>query len=547
MGTKNCPETPRQKMINMMYLVLTAMLALNVAAETLQAFKTVDRSLMRTYNSFTERNLMMINDFAFQRELNPGKVQKWYDLVKKVEANSDSLVNYIIDTKAILAYGAGAYKHVPTEELPTEYPHIIVRNNDTLILEAQDNLNISPEIMITNGRGKELQAKIQAFRDELIGIVGDDKKIAANISSSLDVSDPERKKLELNKDEGENLTWVDQNFEATPVIAAITILSKLQIDIRNAQSTVMRQLYNNIDASSFKFTGLEAKVIPITTYVFQGQKYEARIFLSAVDSTKEITAYINGNSTALPVDKKTGEAVYTFTPTQLGTNTYRGEIKYKRPDGSDDSKFFESEYTVALPTATVSPTKMNVLYKSIKNPISISVPGISSDKLEVRFTNGTIEKEEDHWFIIPTDLDYTATKSKVQVYATVNGEKKLMAESPFRVKRVPDPKATVAQLSSGIIEKEKLGAQRGVFASMGEDFDFDLKFEVTSFDFSVATSGGMTSTLSSKSFAFTSEMKQVISSLGVGSKINIENIKAKMVGVPNDSERELSPIILTVR
>lgn len=121
-----------------------------------------------------------------------------------------------------------------------------------------------------------------------------------------------------------------------------------------------------------------------------------------------------------------------------------------------------------------------------------------------------------------------------------------MGESKFRVKRVPDPKATVAQLNSGTIDRDKLRAQTGVFAHL-EDFDFDMQFEVTSFDFSVATSGGMTTTLRSNTYTFTSEMKTLISGLGAGAKISIENIKARKEGDKNDPERILSPIVLTVK
>ncbi len=546
MGTKNCPETARQKMINMMYLVLTAMLALNVAAETLHAFKIVDKSLINTYVSFTNKNKSILSNFQSQYELNQNKVEAWLKKAETVDQLSDSLINYILEVKELLAYQAKAKKLVHGEEIPSEFPLVEINGGDTLIIEKQDDLNASPVVMLTKGKGKELQDKVLAYRDQLIEICESNEYLAATLKASFDVEDPEHRFLGINQSKSLNFkTWVEENFQAAPVVAAITLLSKLQIDVRNAESAVLSYLYNQIDAKSLKFTGLEAKVIPTSNYVFQGQQYEAKVFLSAIDSTTKLQAYISGSDRALPVVGN--EAILTIPASKIGFFNYRGEIRYKNPEGGEGKKFFEGEYQVAAPSVTVSPTKMNVLYRSVKNPISISVPGVPSEKLEVTFTNGSIVKVSDtEWEIQPRELDHDGSKSKVIVIANVDGKKHQMGESKFRVKRVPDPKATVAQLNSGTIDRDKLRAQTGVFAHL-EDFDFDMQFEVTSFDFSVATSGGMTTTLRSNTYTFTSEMKTLISGLGAGAKISIENIKARKEGDKNDPERILSPIVLTVK
>ncbi|MBN2807336.1 MAG: gliding motility protein GldM [Prolixibacteraceae bacterium] len=544
MGTKNCPETPRQKMINMMYLVLTAMLALNVAAETLQAFKIVDSSLMKTYLSFSDKNETLITNFKSAYEINPGKVEKWMEMAYQVHAKSDSIVRYLIDTKEMLALMAKAQPKKPDEELTDEFPFIVTNNRDTLILESQDDLNASPVVMLTQERGAELQTLLNQFKQELIAMV-DDSSVINNLNSAIDVDDPDRNLLPGSGQSMNFRTWSQQNFEATPVIAAVTLISKLQIDVRNAESAVLRHLYNQIDAASFKFTGLKATVIPEASYIFQGQPYKARIFLSAEDSTQKLEVFVNGST--LPLKTEGNEAIYTFTPNEIGVFKYRGQIKYRNPDGDGYSyKDFEQEYQVARPAVTISPTKMNVLYKDLKNPIDIAVPGIPSDKLRPVVTNGTIYKEGDLWIIEPSDLDNLGERTKVIVNAELNGSQRPMGEMVFRVKRVPDPKATVAKMSSGAIPREQLRLQQIVSATL-EDFDFDLSFEVTKFDMSVPTSGGLTTTLHSNSFRFTDEQKRLLNGLGAGDKVSFENIFAKIAGDKNDVERKLSPIILTVQ
>lgn len=548
MGTKNCPETARQKMINMMYLVLTAMLALNVAAETLTAFKVVDKSLINTYTSFTNKNKSILSNFKSQYELNQNKVEAWMIKAQRVNELSDTLINYILDTKKLLALESKAEYLVPGEEIPDEFPLIQVRgpeNEDTLIIKKQDDLNASPIVMLTKGRGKELQEKVIQFRDELTAICNGNEHLERTLKASFDVEDPERRVLDINQKQPNYKTWVEENFQTTPIVAAITLLSKLQIDVRNAESAVLSYLYNQIDAASFKFTGLEAKIIPTSNYIFQGQSYQAKVFLSAIDTTSTLQAYLSGSDSPLPV--KGNEAIVNIPATQTGFFTRKGEIRFKDPDGNEGKKYFEFEYQVAAPTLTVSPTKMNVLYKNIKNPVSISVPGVSNDKLEVSITNGVIRKIPDgEWEVEPNELDETGNKTKVQVFVIEDGKKHPMGEFKFRVKRVPDPKATVAKLNTGTIDRNVLKAQRGVFAQL-EDFMFDMNFEITSFDFSVATSGGMTTTLHSSSYAFSNEMLQMINSLGAGSKLSIENIKARKEGDTKDPERILSPIVLTVK
>ena len=546
MGTKNCPETARQKMINMMYLVLTAMLALNVAAETLHAFKIVDKSLMNTYGSFTNKNNSLLGEFNLQYELNQNKVEVWYEKAKKVNALSDSIISYIVETKKLLAIEAKAKPLEPDVKTPEAFPLIAVGGNDTLVLSKQDDLNASPVVMLTRGRGKELQSKILEYRDMMIEICDRNEYLTKNMMTAFDVEDPEHRALSINRNKALNFkTWVEENFQAAPVVAAITLLSKLQIDVRNAESAVLSHLYNQIDASSFKFTGLEAKVVPTSSYVFQGQEYQARIFLSAIDTTTTLTAYIDGRSQPLPVSGN--EAILTIPATRPGPFTFRGEIRYKNPDGGEGSKPFSGQYQVAEPAATISPTKMNVLYQGVKNPISVSVPGIPSDKLEVSFNNGRIAKvTENQWEIEPRDLDPLGNKTMVTVSANIEGKVQKMGEMPFRVKRIPDPIATVDNMTGGTINRERLRIQRLVSAQL-VDFDFDMAFDVTGFDLTVATSGGMTQTLQSNNMYFTAEMQQMLNTLSAGGKLTIENIKARKRDDPKDPERILSPIILTVR
>lgn len=537
MSSKNCPETPRQKMINMMYLVLTAMLALNVASETLDAFKVVDASLFKTYLSFTDKNNTLIDDFKQAYDVNQVKVEKWYDLAKEVQSQSDSLIHFIIDVKEELALASGSHVKLPEEELRDEFPFIIINSGDTISLNHQDDLNTPPNIMIVKGRGKEIQKKVGEYKTYLESLVDKHPEIINNLEASLDVSDPKKKVKEGG-------SWVQQNFESIPLVASITLLSKLQIDVRNAESAVLRHLFNQIDAASFKFTGLRATVIPEASYVFQGQDYKARIFLSAEDTTQNLEVFVNGSTT--PLKTEGNEAIYSFTANEPGEYTYKGQIKYRNPDGDGyNYATFEQAYQVAKPTATISATKMNVLFKGLDNPIDISVPGVPSNKIEPICTNGTIEKVGNSWIVKPEELDLNEEKTKIEVYAETGGQRQKMYEASYRVMRVPNPTANVSGLSSGEISKKRLDRQTIVSADM-ENFYFKLEYQVSGFAL-IVPKGSYIKQLRSNSNAFTEEMKAAMSALDRGDKIIIEDIMAKRKGDTTGEVSKLNSIVLTIK
>ncbi len=543
MGSKNCPESPRQKMINMMYLVLTAMLALNVAAETLYAFKVVDESLMKTYLSFSDKNRALVNDFKIQYDINQDRVERWMNLADEVHHESEEIIRYIVDLKVLLSETAGANIKDPTRTPNSLYPLILTNENDTLVLNKQDDLHAAPQIMLTEGKGAELQEKVIVYRDRLIEIANHHPQIIENLTSALDISDPDRE--ERASSSMNYRTWVQQNFESTPVVAAITLLSKLQIDVRNAESATLRHLYNQIDAEAFKFTGLSAKVMPEASYIFQGQEYKARIFLSAEDTTQALEVFMDGSDRPLPVDGN--EAIFAITPSQVGEHSYRGHIRYRTPDGEGfGTKPFDMNFRVAAPAVTIAPTSMNVLYRDLQNPISISVPGVPSENIEAYCTNGNMFREGNGWIIEPEELDNLGENTKVIVNANFNGERRQMGEMVFRVMRVPEPRATVAGLSTGRVVRETLRQQAGVMARL-DDFYFDLRFEVVSFDLTVPAGGGTVTTVHSNSFQFTNQQTQLINNLGAGDRLSIENIRARIEGGGPETERQLSPVVLTVQ
>ncbi len=536
MSAKNCPESTRQKMINMMYLVLTAMLALNVASEVLESFRIVDASLTQTLNIVNRKNDQIYSSFDAAYIQNPTKVKEWKDKADQVREKSKALITKIQDLKLelVMASGGIAKKDAgPDFVLAPEEPILITSSGDTILIKKEDDLNTPSEIMINKKKANDLKNSIIEYREFLASYLEEGSPLRENIVKQLDTSDP---KINL-KEGGEKKTWEILHFESKPLIAVITLLSKIQIDIQNSETNIISTLFGQIDASSFKFNRLGSAIIAKSTYVLEGDQFEAEVFLTAEDTTQQPEIFVGGTKLIM----KNGKGIYKATATKVGTFKWGGLIKYKTPEGNITPYPFEGEYQVGRPNATISPTKMNVMYMGIPNPIKVSVPGVASENLIVTISNGRIDKSGDDFLAYPSKLDAQGKSTSITVNAKMNGETRLMGSMVFRVKEVPPPVATIGGLNGGTLKKEDLLAEDGIFAEL-KDFDFDLKFKVTQFD--ISFTGTYVKTTSSKSNRFTDEQKSFLNKLTQGSTIYIDNIVAKG---DDGTTRPLSPIGFKIR
>jgi gliding motility-associated protein GldM len=339
----------------------------------------------------------------------------------------------------------------------------------------------------------------------------------------------------------------------------MTILSKMQVDVRNAETDVLNYLYSQIDASSFKFNKIIPTVIPNSTYIMQGNEYEAQVFVAATDTTRDpeilvgsyttkenadgtISYEMTGNYDKLPVNES-GIGIYRVRPGSIGEKSYGGLIRMKAPDGSMIAYPFSSKYSVGMPNVVVSPTAMNVLYQGIDNPMDISVPGVGSNQLTVRMTNGEIKKGKyknyrGEWVAQPRTVGENA---QIIVSANINGKIQSFPPVEFRVRRIPDPEARFANMKEGNVLRSVAAAQQVVTATL-ENFEFDLTYSITGFTVSV-NDKGFEITAEANSNRLTDKQKSLIGGLRAGQKLIIEKITA--VG-PDGRTRNLNPIILKI-
>ncbi len=541
-------ETPRQKMIGMMYLILTAMLALNVSKEAVEAFKRVDMSLTKTTANYIKKNDITYAAFDVAAAENPEKAGSWKTKAYDVKGRADEIFNYIQDLKVEIvtkAEGEDSEALLPDNQI------------DISKVKRIDENNIPSEVLIgadQAGKGNDLKALMEDYRGFLVETLGG-KDLAAE-KSILDI---------LNTDDPENLEktgtedWVTATFQTLPLVAAITILSKMQVDVRNAETDVLNFLFTQIEAGSFKFNKIIPTVIPNSTYIMQGNEYEAQVFVAATDTTQDLEILVGpyrsktkadgtldyemtGDFTKLTIDES-GIGRYRVRPGSIGEKSWGGIIRMKSPDGTMRSYDFNSKYSVGVPNVVVSPTAMNVLYQGIQNPLDISVPGVGSDKLTVRMTNGELKKGKyknyrGEWVAQPRTVGQNA---EIIVSANINGKVQSFPPVEFRVRRLPDPEARFANMKEGNVLRSVAAAQQVVTAVL-ENFEFDLTYTVTGFTVSV-NDKGFEITAESSNNRITDKQKGLIANLRAGQKLIIEKIKA--IG-PDGRTRDLNPIILKI-
>ncbi len=509
MGSKNCPETPRQKMVGMMYLVLTAMLALNVSADVLNAFTKVQQGLTSTIGNFQKKNAEVYNEIEMAYNLNHSKMAPVKAKADRLRKAAKEAVEYIEKLK---------YRIVVLADGEEEA--------DVMNVKAKDNLDIGSQVMLLEGKGKELREMIAAYRKLVLSYVStNDTVLRKAINICLSTDDPKTENTDFR-------SWESAKFEGVPLIGVVTLLTMLQADILRTESDIVRYLYNSVDSESFKFNKLEALVIPNSRYVLKGETFKARIMLAAIDTTQHPQVIVNGKNLAYQGDV----ATYSEPTTSSGIKKLKGVINYVTSAGVTLPRKFELQYEVADPAVVISPTKMNVFYVGVDNPVSLAAPGISPEAIEARISNGTIRKLNNGTYVVRPAV--AGKNSAITVYTNVQGQKRELQTQVFRVKNVPDPVAKVNGMQGGKIKKNMLMAAGQVDVEM-ENFDFDLKFTVENFSIYVVIDGYLQEETKSNKGRFSDAQLKLINKLKRNQTLTIENI---VVRGPDGTTRKLPSI-----
>jgi gliding motility-associated protein GldM len=433
------PREPRQKMINIMYLVLTAILALNVSAEVIEAFKTVDKSLQGSNENINTANAILYKslDEKLKDEQYKTRAEIWQPKGVKAKQYSDELIKYIEDLKLQLKQNAGLKEDGSFKE---------------------DNLDASTRLFETSGKGDELKAKLDKYKADMLAI---DSSFQGLYAANFPVNtDPVPSK------EGGTKSFTAGYFHMTPTVAALTMLSKFQNNVKNAENTITSHIHNQIGAVKFVYDKFAAVVGQSSNYVMPGEKVTITAGVGAYSLAAQPQITIGGSGVPVNAD---GVAIKEFNADGAGERSIPVTVTYTKPDGTKETKTFPIKYTVGTPGgAAVMLDKMNVFYIGVDNPITIGSP-TGWDRTTVSMSGGTISG--------------TGSKRTVRVSAIGNASITVTADGKpstfqFRIKRIPDPIIKVGPSGGGRLQAVVFRGQQFVRADL-ENFDFEAKFNVT--------------------------------------------------------------------
>ena len=574
--------TPRQKMINMMYLVLTALLALNVSKEVLNSFFEVNLGIVKTTNGLDKKNTETYT--AFEEATNQEKVKNYKNLANKIKPEALELVDFIQEMKYTLvltvdnAVFLGEHLDEDGEEIEdnkfeVSYDKLddIDKNKTIAFLGKKDDRNSSGDVFNPeskaqlpriDGEGKATQLKnhILDYKELLLNILetakdsnwvtnnGKLSSLIEEINTTLDI-----KEGKVYGDKGKKVSWEHYNFHDMPSVGALTLLSKWQADVKNMELAVISFLASNVNESFLKFSGAEATTIPSSNFILKNEEFKSEIFLTAFDKSSTPEIFIgdyevddNGDPvlgengpiwTKAPeiVPVVNGKGEYSVKGNRVGPQTYKGLIKILQDDGNQYYPF-EGEYLVADKSFAVSATQMNVLYANdIENPIQVSVAGYQPQDIKVSFSGGVltaVNRKKGEYIIKPSQAN---VGKEVNVSLSVkkkDGKTKSIGKSVFRVKNVPG-QTIGARYADGTHDKNKIIAN--TFSSKIKDFDFPIKFSVS--EFTVVCIGRKRVETKVKGYKVSEAAKLEISKLAKGQTVLFKDFVVRQKGVPTYLDR----------
>ena len=414
-------ETPRQRMIGMMYLVLTALLALQVSNAVLEKFEFIDESLQHSAKITRETSEARITAIEQQVEKKGNKEsdKKVLDKAHQVHDLTREILSYMKEVREKIIEVSGGLDEHGKPAGAKDY-------------DKQMSYILPNETAGTEGEGKNMQRKLNGYIDAL-----NDLHDSLNISHfALDAKEMEQYK---NSDLHKNKDFAHLNFDHTPTVAALAIMSEFNVSIAQAEAEALEQLAKDVGAEELRFDKVVAVVSPESKIVAAGTKYTAKMFVAASSSTAKPTMTSSKGGAVKVVD---GEGTVEFMATLPSGAKYDEEGNYKtswkgtitmNTPAGDTTLEVTSEYIVAKPVVQIQSASVSALYLNCGNELNIQVPALGSlydPKFKATGGEAIQGSKKGLVTIVPN-------KAKVDLEVYSGGNK--LSTEHFKVKKVPKP------------------------------------------------------------------------------------------------------------
>ncbi|AVR44427.1 gliding motility protein GldM [Christiangramia fulva] len=504
-------QSPRQKMINLMYLVFIAMMALNMSKEVLTAFGIMNEKLDKTASTYTERNSALMAGLATKAEEQPGKYTSIKKDADRIHELSTDLAQYIEGIKKEL---------ITSVEDPTDY-------------EEMDKSNVMDEMFFASGRispkGEEFLNKIQQYREGVSEILNSRyNTIAQKVNVQQEFA------TEPQNVEGAKIPWLQYKFEGFPLIASITQLTQIQADVKSTESEILSSMFSGQLQSDVSLTNYQAIVVPDKTAFFSGENFKGKVVLGRVDKTLQFeNVIINGKKVE---STEAGQVMLNFPAGNVGEQKITGELQFQEGDSIVKIPVSSSYAVIPKPnSAVISADKMNVVYRGVQNPMTISIPGVgnvSANAPGLRPASGA-----GSYVMDVTTLQ--AREVTINVSGKLPGGETVSDSKTFRVKDIPRPVGTIRG-EDGSVSMQRNSLEIANVGATLPDFDFDLKLNVTGFKFKVPGQP----TIIVNGSRLDDRAKSALRRAGRGESVQIYDIEAQLAGNSSYKLKKVAPVVI---
>lgn len=513
-------QTPRQKMINLMYLVFIAMLALNMSKEVLVAFGMINEDLTESIVATTERNDAFMASLSEKVTEQPAEYKPLMQKAEKISNMSDVLTTYVEQLKK------GALTKV----------------EDAKNYVAMDRSDYFDELFYKSGRmtpeAKEFQQKIIDYREGVLAVLGNDyPKIASSIKKEFNTEE-----VRIKGSSGVKKNWIEYNYVGFPMIATLTKLSSIQSDVKSAQSEILSHMLQGQLVSAVSMSNYEAMVIPSKTAFYSGENFTGKVVLGRVDKTMNFGKVIINGQEVDANNIKAGQVILDFPAGNVGSQTIKGELHFKEGDSTVVIPIAKSYTVIPKPNAAViSADKMNVVYRGVQNPMTISVPGatgVNANAPGLRKVSGAGQYT----------MNVTNVKSrnvKINVTANLPGGETFTDSKVFRIEEIPRPSGTIRGqiMQGGAIAMQRNSLKISTVGAEIPNFAFDLKLNISGF--SIQVEGERTVRVNGN--RLNDAAQRTLQSAKRGASVTIFDINARIVGNSDYVLPPVSPILIQLK
>lgn len=503
-------QSPRQKMINLMYLVFIAMLALNMSKEVLTAFGLLNEKLSESNELTSQRNQAFMAGLEEKVSEQPAKYEPLKAKAEQIDELATELNSYI-------------------EGIKTEITQNIEDPRDYETMDRSDQLD---ELFFVSGKpspvGEEFMQKIASFREGVTQLIGDDYPSIAREVQNEFATEP------VEDREGIERPWLEYHYQGYPLIASVTKLTQLQADVKETESKILSAMLSGQLQSEVSLTNYQAIVIPDKTAFFSGENFKGRVVLGRVDNTLQFdNVTINGREVS---STQAGQVMLDFPAGNVGEQEITGELQFKEGDSVVRIPVNSSYAVIPKPnSAVISADKMNVVYRGVKNPMTISIPGVgnvSANAPGLASAGGA-----GNYVMDVTTLQ--AREVTINVSGQLPGGETVSDSKTFRVKDIPSPVGTIRG-EDGSVKMPRNNLEIATVGAALPDFDFDLGLRITGFSFKVSGQP----TIQVNGNQLDSAAKAALRRAGRGETVQIFDIEAQLASNTSYKLKKVSPVFV---